>query len=288
MRKYTIVTESGSDLSDEIVKKHHIQMLPMHVLLGDKGYPDGAISIEELCGYYEKTGKVPTTSAVNPDEYRKALEKIRAEDPDTIIIHISYSSLLSSTFQNSMIADEGMSNVYHIDALNVSAGLGLVVIKTIQLIEKTPDIAPEDLVELVKKYANSTKFSFIPGNLDYLRAGGRVSNAQYLGAIVLRLKPLIEVSEGKLLSTKKYRGSLKRIVKQMINDFFAEFHNVDKSQICVVYVYEMDKEIKEDIEKYAQELGIEEIIWLKAGAVITSHSGPGGIGIAGIEKTTTL
>lgn len=285
MTKYTIVTESGSDLSNDIVEQHNIQVLPMHVLIGDKDYPDGAISIEELCGYYDETGKVPTTSAVNPDEYRKTFEKIRAENPNTIIIHISYSSHLSSTFQNSIIADEGMNDVYHIDALNVSAGLALIVIKTIQLIEKNPDIAPEDLVELVKGYATSTKFSFIPGNLDYLRAGGRVSNAQYLGAKMLKIKPLIEVSDGKLLSTKKYRGSSKRIVKQMIKDFFLEF-NMDKKEICIIYVYEMDKDIKEDIENYVRELGVKEIVWLKAGGVITTHSGPGGVGIAGIEKTT--
>ena len=59
---------------------------------------------------------------------------------------------------------------------------------------------------------------FIPGDLDYLRAGGRVSNAAYLGAKILGLHPLIEIQDGKLISTKKYRGSMARVIVQMARE----------------------------------------------------------------------
>lgn len=282
MRRYVIITESGSDLSCETIGQQPVCVLPMHVTLGNADYPDGFISIEELCNYYDKTGKVPKTSAINPDEYRKAYEKIKAMHKDAIIIHISYSSEVSSSLQNSIIAGDDNKNIYHIDTLNVSVGLAIIILKTVELIKRNPDIMPDDLVSLVKAYSAKTRFSFVPGNLDYLRAGGRVSNAQYLGATILGLKPLIEVRDGKLFSGKKYRGNFKRVAQQMINDYFSKY-NINKKKICLVYVLRLDESFKKDIEKQLRELKVKEIVWIKAGAIITSHSGPGGFGIAGFE-----
>jgi DegV family protein with EDD domain len=283
MKRYVIVTESGSDLSHSILSRHHIQVLPMHVALGNADYTDGSISIEELCDYYDKTGKTPTTSAVSPYEYQKVFEKIGTENPKADIIHISYSSRVSNTFQNALIASKGVNSIYHIDSLNVSGGLALVVMKAIQLIEKFPDITSEKLVACVKACADLTRFAFIPGNLDYLRAGGRVSNAQYLGASLLKIKPLIEIVDGKLISAKKHRGSMKNVAQQVIKDFFSKFE-IDKKEICLVHTSRVDEETRSDMEKHVRALGVEKVTWLQAGCVITTHSGPGGIGIAAMEK----
>jgi len=283
MEKYVIVTESSADLSHNTIEQNHIQILPMHVAIENKDYLDGSISIEELCSYYDKTGKTPTTSAVSPYEYQQVFEKIGKENPEAIIIHVCYSSPVSNTFQNSLIASEGMKHIYHIDSFNVSAGLAFIVMKTIQLIEKHPDIIPKELVERVKAYAALTRFSFVPGNLDYLRAGGRVSNAQYLGASILRLKPLIELVNGKLISTRKHRGSVRNIAQQMVKDFFSKF-KIDKSEIYLIHTSRVAEELKAEIEKHVRQFGVKEVVWLQAGCVITTHAGPGGIGIAGMEE----
>jgi DegV family protein with EDD domain len=164
----------------------------------------------------------------------------------------------------------------------VSIGQAFVVTQTAELINEQPEIEPEELVARAEAIAAKTRFSFVPGNLDYLRAGGRVTNAQYLGAKLLRLKPLIEVIDGLMLSTKKYRGSEKEIIFKMLSDFFAN-NSLSKEKVFFVYACALDNELKKQMEEQAAEAGIKNVIWLKTGGVITSHSGPGGIGVAGME-----
>jgi len=282
MKKYIIVTESGADLSREMIEKHDIRVAQMHVEIDGIDHLDESVSMEELTGYYKRTGKVPKTSGVNPDQYEEIFNTIKNKDPDAVVLHICYSAQLSCGYQSSIIADDGTIPIYHIDAKNVSIGHAFIVMKTIELIEKRPDIEPEELVGLVEAIAAKTRFSFVPGNLDYLRAGGRVSNAQYLSATLLKVRPLIEVINGLMISTKRYRGSIQKIIHKMLSDYFAKY-SIDKESIFFVYACALDNAIKEDMEKQAAEAGIRDVVWLNTGGVITSHSGPGGLGIAGME-----
>ena len=254
----------------------------MHLEIGGQDYLDGSVSIEELTSFYDRTGKVPKTAGVSPYQYEVIFGKIKDENPDAVILHLCYSAKLSCGYQNSIIADDGSIPVYRADIKNVSMGQAFIVMKTAELIEKQPGIEPEELVARVEAITAKTRFSFVPGNLDYLRAGGRVSNAQYLGAKILRLKPLIEVKDGLMISTKKYRGSNKEIISRMLSDFFAGY-SLDKSEIYFGYACSIDSVTQRDMEKQAAEAGIRNVVWLKAGGVITAHSGPGGIGVAGME-----
>ena len=283
MQKYIIVTESGADLPDHIINRDDVYSLPMHVSMDGVDYTDYELTTEELCSYYDRTKKVPTTSAVNPEQYREVFEKINAEMPDALIIHISYSSVVSCTYQNAVIAADGLKNIHHIDTLNVSIGQGFIVMKTLDLLKENPEIELEDLIAAIEQYSKKTKFVFIPGNLDYLRAGGRVSNAQYLGAAVLKIKPLIELIEGKLISTKKYRGHLTAVAKNVIDDFIADF-NADIKELNIVETPRLGGDIVASIKACLESHGVQTVHWLKTGCVIASHAGPGGFGIAGFMK----
>jgi DegV family protein with EDD domain len=282
VKKYIIVVESGADLSREMIQKHDIRVAQMSVEIDGRDYPDESVSMEELTGYYDRTGKVPKTAGVNPPQYKEIFDKIKNEDPDTIILHLCYSAVLSVGYQSSMIADDKTMTIHHIDTKNVSIGQALIVMKVVDIIEKQPEIEPEELNAMIESIVARTRFSFVPGNLDYLRAGGRVSNAQYLGAKLLRIKPLIEVIDGFMLSTRKYLGSAKMIVRKMLSDYFEKF-TLDKDCVFFVYACAIDDAIKESMERQATAAGIKRFVWLKTGGVITSHSGPGGVGIAGME-----
>jgi DegV family protein with EDD domain len=172
--------------------------------------------------------------------------------------------------------------IHRIDIKNVSIGQGLIVLKTARLIEQQPDIEPEELVAWIESLVTRTRFCFVPGNLDYLKAGGRVSNAQYIGAKLLKLKPLIEVIDGLMLSTKKYRGSMDSIITAMMTEYFKK-HTIDKELMIFVYACTLDNSLKNTMEQIAKKEGVKNIIWLQTGGVITSHSGPGGVGISGVE-----
>ncbi|MDF2879354.1 MAG: hypothetical protein K0S30_2450, partial [Clostridia bacterium] len=141
-----------------------------------------------------------------------------------------------------------------------------------------------DLIEKINRYVVNARTSFIPDGLEYLKAGGRVSNAAYLGATVLQLKPLIEIVDGQLVSTKKYRGAMRRIVKQYMNDYLDKYP-IDRAQIYLLYSLGIDESIREYMEAFTREKGFKKIIWIQTGCVISAHSGPGAIGISGFEST---
>lgn len=282
MNKYIIVTESGTDLPIDLANLHNIRVIPMHVIMDGIDYLDGSIPVTDVYDYYERTKKIPTTSATNPNEYQNVFEKLAEENPGSSIIHISYSSKASCTYQNSIIASENMKNIYHVDSLNVSGGEAAIVIKTAELLEKYPDIQPEALLEKIGSYVVKARCSFIPGNLEYLKAGGRLSNAAYLGASILQLKPLIEIVEGKLVATKKFRGAMIQIAEKYLNEYL-ERYNFDKEQLFLIYSEGLKDQIKFRMEKISKEKGFKKITWIQTGCVISTHSGPGAIGIAGFE-----
>lgn len=282
MNKFIILTESGADLPLDLVNLHQIHVLPMHVIMDNVDYPDGSISVTEVYDYYKRTKKVPTTSAINPNEYLCAFEKIIEENPECSIIHISYSSKASCTYQNALIASDDMKKVYHVDSLNVSGGETAIVLKADELINKHPDILPEDLIEKIESFVARARVSFIPGNLEYLRAGGRLSNAAYLGASILQLKPLIEIVDGQLVATKKFRGAMSRIAEKYVNEYLDRY-NMDKEQLYLIYSLGLEEYIKLRIEEIVKGKGFKKIKWVQTGCVISTHSGPGAIGIAGFE-----
>lgn len=282
MRKFIIVTESGADLPIELIKPYDIHVIPMHVIMDDKDYKDGSIPVTDVYDYYKKTKKIPSTSAVNPNEYEYIFKKLKEENPGCIIIHIGYSSKASCTYQNACIGSDDMDDIYHIDSLNVSGGEAAIILKAADFIEKYPDIEAADLIEKIKEVVTRARVSFIPGNLEYLKAGGRLSNAAYLGASILQLKPLIEILNGKLVATKKFRGGIKRIAEKYINEFIDRY-NMDREKIYFLYSLGLEEQIKQLMEGIAKKKGFKEIIWTQTGCVISTHGGPGAIGIAGFE-----
>ena len=283
MRKIIILTESGSDLPLDLAKMHNIEVVPMHIMMEGKSYSDGSLSVTDVYDYHNRTKKIPSTSATNPDEYQSFFNRITEENPGCVIIHVGYSSKPSCTYQNSIIASEGMENVFHADSLNVTGGLAAVVLKAAELIKEHPDMLPADLVKNIESIAAKVRVGFIPGDLEYLKAGGRVSNAAYLGGTLLQLKPLIEIINGQLVSTKKYRGKISNIVEKFMNEYIDKY-NMDKKLIYLIYSLGLAEETKQRMEEIAREKGFREIIWIQAGCMISCHSGPGAIGLAAIEK----
>lgn len=282
MKKFIIVTESGTDLPLDLAKLHNIYVLPMHVVMDDMDYEDGSIPVTDVYDYHKRTKKIPTTSAVNPNEYQYLFQKIKEENPGCTIVHIGYSSKASCTYQNSLIGSEGIDDVYHVDSLNVTGGEAAIVIKAAQLIEECSGIEPDDLIGKIQDFISKAKVSFIPGDLEYLKAGGRLSNVSYLGACVLKIKPLIEILDGKLIVTQKYRGPIKHVADKYVNEYIDRC-NLDREQLYFIYSLGLEDAIKQRMEDIAKEKGFKKITWVQTGCVISTHCGPGAIGIAGFK-----
>ncbi len=283
MGRIILSTESGADLPKDLVEKYHIQVVPMHVIMDGKDYLDGELSVEEVFNYHSRTKKIPSTAATNVHEYHDLFTKIRKDFPDSVIIHIGYTSKASASFQSALIAAEDFENLYLIDALNVTGGLAAVVLYAATLLVEEPSIDPVHLIEKVESIVPKTKLAFIPGSLDFLRAGGRVSNLAYIGGALLKIKPCIELKEGKLVSTRKYRGNMSVVGEKLMRDYLNEY-DIDRKQVYLLYSIGLDESIKRRMDEIAKEAGFENVTWMQAGAMISTHAGPGGFGIAGLER----
>jgi len=281
MRKIILSTESGADLPRDLADKHDVQVVPMHIVMDGKDYLDGVLPVKDIYDYYERTKEIPSTTATNPDEYHHFSTKIKGDFPDCIIIHIGYTSKASSSFQNATIAAEDFKDLFLIDALNVTGGLTAIILHAANMLEKDPSIEPARLVEAIKSIIPKSRLAFVPGRLDFLKAGGRVSNVAYLGGVLLKIKPRIELIEGKLVSTKKYRGKMSDVAKKLMQDYLNQY-DINRDQLYLLYSIGLDERIKRQMDELAKVNGFKHVKWIQAGAMISTHAGPGGFGIAGL------
>jgi DegV family protein with EDD domain len=282
MKKIILSTESGADLPIDLIEKHHVQVVPMHVVMDGKDYFDGSLPVKDIYDYYDRTKKIPSTTATNVHEYSEFFNKIKTDFPDCIIIHIGYTSKASSSFQNAVIATEDMQDILLIDALNVTGGLAAIVMYAVDLLEKEQTIEPLLLVDKINAVITKSKLAFVPGSLEFLRAGGRVSNLAYLGGALLKIKPRIELVDGKLVSTKKYRGKMDEVAIKLVEDYFNQY-DINRDNLYLIYSVGLAENIKQRVDDIVKEKGFKSVKWIQAGAMISTHAGPGGFGIAGLE-----
>lgn len=282
MKRIILSTESGADLPIKLAEKHNVHVVPMHIIMDGHDYLDGALPVQDIFDYHERTKGIPSTTATNPHEYHDLFTKIRTDFPESIIVHIGYTSKASASFQNAVIAAEKFDDLFLIDALNVTGGLAAIVLHAVNILEKEPDIDPARLIKKVDAVIPKSRLAFVPGRLDFLKAGGRVSNAAYLGGLLLKIKPRIELIDGKLVSTKKYRGKMHGVAKKLLRDYLDQY-DISREQLYLLYSVGLDESIKQQMEEIAKINGFKHVKWLQAGAMISTHAGPGGFGVAGLE-----
>jgi len=283
MTEYIITTESGSDLPKDVRKRYNIHIVPMHVTMGNQTYDDGSFEVQEVFDFYDETETLPKTSGTTPQDNTEVFKQIFDKYPDAHIIHIGYSAVTTVSFNAAKIAAEEFENIHLVDAKHVFLGLTAIVKATAQFIEDDPDTQPEDIISFVEEIRERTHMVFLPKTLLYLKAGGRVSSLVYHGANLLRLHPTIKLEDGYLVSGKKYRGSFERCLKKMVNDFFKN-HSIDPKTVLAGGAPDVTDNHKEIVFDLLEKYNVQLEKWLDTGAVISSHGGPGALGLAGIEK----
>lgn len=284
MHKHLIlVAETGSDLTPDIAAQHGVVLVPMHVSMGATTLDDGAFPPEDVCAYYDKTGKVPTTSASTPYDFTKVFDEIHEQYPDHHILHLAYSAVTTCSYQNAQLAAEGRDYVTSVDTQHVSVGQAMVVITVARYLADHPDCTAKEAADYARSIGRRMQMCFIPRNLDYLRAGGRVSNAAAMVGNLLGLHPCIEIIDGKLMAKKKYRGTLKKLAAKVVEDFAAK-HDLDRTHLQFIFSPGLEEDIRLIAEDKARELGFASLGWTKTGCVITCHGGPGCLGIVGLAK----
>ncbi|MBR7091026.1 MAG: DegV family EDD domain-containing protein, partial [Clostridia bacterium] len=203
MSSIILLAETGSDITPELAAKYNVRLVPMHVSLGDVTLDDGTFPAEDVCSYYDRTGKTPTTSGSTPYDFESVLEEIFSAKPDARVLYLAYSAVTTCSYHSCELALEEKpyaNNVRLVDTRHVSVGQGAVVMAVSDWLKGHPDATLEEAAAKAEEIGLQTKMCFIPKNLDYLRAGGRCSNAVALVGNLLNLHPCIEIIDGKLIA----------------------------------------------------------------------------------------
>lgn len=282
MKPILLTAESGSDMTPELAQKYGVTIVPMHVAFGGETRDDGTVPTTEMFAYYAKTRELPRTSGCTPHDFEEVFDRLQAEHPGQPILHLAYSASTTCSMQSAIIASEGREGITIVDTKHVAAAQTAVVITVAEYLKAHPEATPQQAAAMAEETGKTVRMGFIPGDLDYLRAGGRVSNAAYLGARLLNLHPLIEILDGKLMSTRKYRGGKAKVISKLMEDY-TENLNPEKP-LYLIYGAGLDENIMRDAERFARDRGFAQITWVQTGCVIAAHSGPGAFGIVGFAR----
>ncbi len=277
-----ILSDSTCDLSKELVERYDLGIIPLYVRLGDKEYLDGVnITPEELYKWSDEHGETPKTAAPSIEDISKYLDPKSGDE----YIVFTISSSMSASFNNVRLAAEDLEmsdRVYVIDSANLSTGIGLQVLYAAELAKAGK--SAKEIVQEIENTKSKVRASFVVDTLVYLHRGGRCSGLAALLGTALKLHPRIAVADGAMHPEKKYRGSSKRFVLDYVKDMEADLKNARPERVFITHSG-CDREIVESVRDYLSSLGIfNEILETRAGGVVSSHCGPGTLGVLFIDE----
>ena len=283
MHNYILLAETGSDIPQELMDRYGIHTVPMHVAFGTDNRDDRTFPVTDIYRFFETTGKLTTTSGSTVGDFEAVFDRLQHEFPGKHILHLAYSAITTCSYQSAVIAAEGRENITSFDTKHVSAGQSLVILLLARFLEANPGATHAEVLDKADELRRRVKMGFFPGDLAYLRAGGRVSNAAYLGAKILSLNPLIELMDGQLKATKKYRGKMGKVALDLLKEF-PERNRFSREILVLVYSEGLEDAIRSEVDAQARAMGFREILWIPTGCVVTTHAGPGAFGICGLSE----
>lgn len=275
-----IATDSTADLSRDLLEKYKINVIPLIVTLGENDFLDNGVDVTEskIFSFVKENKILPKTAARSIEDYIDFFKGLLKEEDDKVV-YIGLSSELSSSFNNARMASQeiGEDRVFTVDSKSLSSGIGLLAIEAAKMVEK--GYRAEEIVSKIEAQREKNQASFVVDKLDYLYKGGRCSKFSFSIGALLKIKPKLQLVDGKIINTGKDMGGLKQVLKKYVDSTLAKYPNVRKD-ICFVTHTEVDEEISKFIFEYVKSLGVfDEVIEQTAGSVITSHCGPGTLGI---------
>lgn len=279
MKKVAIIADTTCDLSVELKERYQIKTFPLHIHLGDKEYSDGVdISPDDIYRWSDENKATPKTSAISPAEATDVLEAA-LKDAESVIC-FCISDQMSSTGNVLRLAVQELEvedKVFVVDSKSLSTGIGLQIIEAAILAEQ--GMEAKEIVENIQNITPRVRASFVVDTLTYLHRGGRCSGLAALAGGALKLHPLISVIDGKMLPGKKYRGKMNRVLIEYVKDMEEELKLAKADRVFITHSG-CDKEIIDAVKAELTALGrFNEILITRAGSVITSHCGPGTLGV---------
>ena len=274
-----IISDSTCDLSKELIEKYDISILPLHILLGDDEYEDGKnITPDEIYAWSDKNNATPKTSAAGimdaVDLMRPYVEEGRE------IVFFTISSHMSTTYNSICLAADELDaedKIFPIDSANLSTGIGLMVIEAAIMAQEGKTGA--EIAARMEELKPLVRASFVVDTLTYLHRGGRCSGVAAMAGGMLKLHPKIVVENGKMDANKKYRGKMDMVIRSYVKDLAEDLMQAKKDRVFITHSG-CNRELLDSIRQEVESLEVfEEILETRAGGVISSHCGPGTLGV---------
>ena len=280
MKEFIIATDSTVDLPKAFLEENHVLTISLSYVMDGVTYKDlDGLSHEE---FFEKIrkGSLPTTSQINPEEARKALEPVVKEGKE--ILYLGFSSGLSGSYNSVRMAAEDLMEDYPetkivtIDSLCASMGEGLLLYKTLQLKEQGKNL--DEIAEWVEANKLHICHNVTVDDLNHLHRGGRISKTTAVLGTMVKIKPIIHMdNEGKLVVIGKERGRKKSLLT-LLDKMEKQMQGYQNDVVMITHgdCIEDAKYVEEQIR---ERFGIENIIVNGIGSVIGSHTGAGVVAI---------
>ena len=279
--KVKIISDSTCDLSPELIERYDIAITPLSVHCGDQVGHDGVeITPETIYDYVDASGQLPRTSAVNVFDYVREFRSWHQQGYS--VVHFCISSDFSSSYQNACMAAADVGDVYVVDSRNLSTGQGLLVLHGAEL--AAAGHTAEEIQRACTDLAPWVEASFVIDRLDYLYKGGRCSALSAFGGNLLKLKPCIEVKDGKMGVAKKYRGKYAKCLANYVKDRLDGRDDLDDGFLFITHTGVSDEcheAVMEAVSTYGRFRKVYETL---AGCTVSCHCGPGTLGILFVRK----
>lgn len=279
-----IVSDSTCDLTRELIERYEIQIAPLHILLGENEYLDGVeITPDEIYEWADANEDTPKTSAIGYEDAINIVKQIADTDDEMIVFTISGSmSTTVNVFRMAVEELELEEKVTIIDSGNLSTGIGLLLIKAAVMAKRGNSRV--EICNEIEKLKEKVKASFVVDTLTYLHRGGRCSSISAIAGGVLKLHPKIVVADGSMSADKKYRGKMGKVIIDYVKDMEEALKEADKERVFITHSG-CDQEIIDTVYSYLKEMNyFDEILVTRAGGVISSHCGPGTLGVLFIGR----
>jgi len=274
-----IVTDSSCDLTDEEVAAHHIEVVPLSIRFGDDEYEDRTeLSVESFYEKLASSAELPETAAPAPGKFEAAFQRQHDAGADAVVC-INLSSDLSATMQsaqNAAKAAEGL-DVRVVDSRSITSGLATQVVLAAEA--AAAGASADEIVALVEDLAQRTHVVGALDTLDNLKKGGRIGGAQALLGSLLSIKPIVDISTGKVEEAGKARTRKKAL--EVLRDKVAEAGTIE--HLCVTHG--LAPEETEMLDLLAPLYPRDQIRVGHIGPVIGTHGGPRVMGVSWISAS---
>ncbi len=276
-----LVTDSPSDLPEDLVQRYHIEVVPSILVLQGRQYLDGIeISRSEFYSRLPGLQISPTTAAPSTEDFSTRYRKLFKMGYEHILGIFTAENLTATALMAQKAAEEFGSQIIIMESGSLSMGSGFQILAAAEAAEHGHDLA--ECIQVVRSLRSRLRVFAALDSVEYVRRSGRVSKAVATLGGLMKVKPVVELREGVVKPVDAPRTTRKATEK--LRKLVQELGPLEK--ICVMHT-NAELRAQEFLADLVADLGAslpQDVRIVNATPVIGTHLGPNGLGFAAVKK----